>query len=81
LTALAQQYRSRALLVLGDDATDVAMFRSAIELGRGGAHVLLAGVSGGAETPAEIEELSDILLRSPEEALEALETVARALGV
>jgi trehalose 6-phosphate phosphatase len=81
LTALAKQYRAKALMVLGDDATDVAMFRAAIELGKAGAHVLLAGVSGGGETPPEIDELSDILLRSTDEALEALETVARALGV
>jgi trehalose 6-phosphate phosphatase len=81
LTALAKQYRAKSLMVLGDDATDVAMFRAAIDLGKAGAHVLLAGVSGGGETPPEIDELSDILLRSTDEALEALETVARALGV
>jgi hypothetical protein len=66
---------------MGDDATDVAMFRAAIALGKAGTHVLLAGVSGGSETPAEIAELSDVLLRSTDEALEALETIARALGV
>jgi hypothetical protein len=43
--------------------------------------VLLAGVSGGLETPPEIAELADMLLRSTDEALEALETIARALGV
>ena len=46
-----------------------------------GLHVLVAGVSGGDETPKEIVELSDIMLHSTDEAIEALETVARALGV
>lgn len=80
LSALANQFRAKSMLVMGDDATDVAMFRAALELGRGGVHLLLAGVSGGAETPPEIAELADVMLRSTEEALEALETLARALG-
>lgn len=80
LTALAGHFHAHALFVMGDDATDVAMFRAALELGRRGVHVLLAGVSGGSETPPEIAELADVLFRSTEEALEALETIARALG-
>jgi trehalose 6-phosphate phosphatase len=81
LTALAHQYRPKSLFVMGDDATDVGMFRAALQLGKEGVHVLLAGVSGGAETPREIAELADVLLRSTDEALEALETIARASGV
>lgn len=81
LTAMAKHYHPRSLFVLGDDATDVGMFRSAMELRGNDIHVLLGGVSGGTETPHEILELADILLRSTEEALEALETIARALGV
>jgi len=81
LAALARQFHAKSLFVLGDDATDVGMFRSALELGREGVHVLLAGVSGGNETPPDIVDLADILLRSTDEALEALETIARALGV
>jgi hypothetical protein len=46
-----------------------------------GMHVLVAGVAGGQETPEEITELADVLVRSTEEALEGLETLARALGV
>jgi trehalose 6-phosphate phosphatase len=80
LTALARHFRVRSLLVMGDDATDAAMFRAALRLAGDGVHVLLAGVSGGQETPPEIAELSDVLLQSPEEVREALETVARAAG-
>ena len=82
LGALARQLHCKSLLVMGDDATDVGMFRTALALAKDeGVHVLLVGVSGGAETPPEITELSDIVVRSTEEALEGLETVARALGV
>lgn len=81
LTALVGKYQAKALFVMGDDATDVGMFHSALQLGKAGIHVLLAGVSSGEETPAEIVELSDVVLRSTDEALEALETIARALGV
>jgi trehalose 6-phosphate phosphatase len=81
LSALAKQFRSHSLFVLGDDATDVDMFRAAIDFAKDGVHLLLAGVSGGRETPPEIAELADVMLRSTEESREALETVARALGV
>jgi len=81
LTALAKQFRSHSLLIMGDDATDVEMFRAALALATDGVHLLLAGVSGGRETPPEIVELADMMLRSTEESREALETVARALGV
>jgi hypothetical protein len=67
---------------MGDDLTDVAMFRAAIGMVKSdGMHVLVAGVAGGQETPEEITELADVLVRSTEEALEGLETLARALGV
>lgn len=79
--AIAKTTRAHSVLALGDDETDAAMFRAALELGKTGVHVLLLGVSGGNETPPEITELSDIMVRSADEALEALETVARALGV
>jgi trehalose 6-phosphate phosphatase len=79
LTALAHHFRAKSLLVIGDDLTDVAMFRAAIDLRNEGATVLVAGVSGGEETPPEIEELADVMLGSTEQVLEALETVARAL--
>jgi trehalose-phosphatase len=81
LSALMKQVKARSLLVMGDDDTDIGMFRAALSFAPQGVHVLLAGVSGGTETPAEITELSDVVLRSTDEALEALETLARALGV
>ncbi len=82
LTALVLQMKAKAVLVMGDDETDVGMFRAALALAKSdGLHVMLVGVSGGKETPPDIAELADVLVRSTEEALEGLETVARALGV
>lgn len=81
LNALVRHVKCRALLCMGDDQTDAAMFKAAIGLAKTQAlHILLAGVSGGAETPPDIAELSDVFLRSTDEAREALETLARALG-
>jgi trehalose-phosphatase len=80
LEALVRHFRARALMVMGDDRTDVAMFKTASQLREPGRHVLLVGVSAGAETPPEIEALSDVFLGSTNEALEALETVAQALN-
>ncbi len=81
LRALCGHFRAKSLMVMGDDLTDVGMFRAAIALRGENVHVVLAGVSGETETPREIQDLSDIFLSSTVEAQEALETVARALGV
>ncbi len=82
LKALVRRCRAKALLVAGDDATDVGMFEAALDLARGdGLHVLLLGVVSGRETPLRIEELADLVVNGPGEVLEVLETLARALGV
>ncbi|MCL4232576.1 MAG: trehalose-phosphatase [Dehalococcoidia bacterium] len=81
LTAIARHFRVKSVLALGDDATDAAMFRAARALEAEGATVLLLGVSGGDETPAEIVALADVMVDSTREAREALEVIARALGV
>jgi trehalose 6-phosphate phosphatase len=81
LLALANHFKAHALLAMGDDLTDVAMFRAAHSLREKGEHVLLAGVSGGPETPQEIRDLSDIVLESTDQARELLESLARHIGV
>ncbi len=57
------------------------MFREAIRLRGEGVSVLIAGVSGGSETPPEIEHLSDVFLDSTEEVQEMLGHLADALSV
>ncbi|WP_322819109.1 trehalose-phosphatase [Tepidiforma sp.] len=82
LGALIARYRAKSALVMGDDLTDVAMFEAALKAAqRDGLHLLLVGVSGGRETPPRILELADVVVDAPGEALEVLETLARALGV
>jgi trehalose 6-phosphate phosphatase len=80
LLALANHFKTHSLLALGDDLTDVAMFRAAASLRERGDHVLLAGVGGGPETPAAILELADVVLDSTDDARELLELLARQLG-
>ena len=80
LTALAGHFKAKSVLAMGDDLTDVAMFEAGLLLRESGTNVLLAGVSGEQETPAGIIELGDIMLGSPQEAWQALETVADVLG-
>jgi trehalose-phosphatase len=81
LAALINRFKPRSLFVMGDDRTDAVMFKLAVGQREAGLSVLLAGIDGGDETPPEILHLSDLMLRSTDEALEALEVVARALGV
>jgi len=81
LAAVARHFHAKSMLVMGDDATDAAMFRAARTFEREGVTTLLLGISGGTETPREIRELADTVLNSTNEAREALEVIARALGV
>ena len=81
LTAVTRHFHAKSMLVMGDDATDAAMFRVARTFETEGVTTLLVGISGGQETPPEIEELADTMLNSTNEAREALEVIARALGV
>ena len=81
LMALAAHFKTKSILAMGDDLTDVAMFEAGLALRKTGMAVLLAGVSGEEETPAGIRNLADVVLGSPDEAREALEVVAESLGV
>lgn len=80
LTALVGYFKAHSIMVMGDDLTDVGMFKAAAAERENGRTVLVCGVAGGAETPPGIVEHSDVMLVSTEAAKEALEVVARALG-
>jgi trehalose 6-phosphate phosphatase len=79
LLALASRFRSRSVLVMGDDDTDVAMFRAAQRLRGEGVHVLVAGVTSGDETPSGLVDAADVLLPSVEAAHAALGVLLAAL--
>ncbi len=65
LSALAERFALRGLLVAGDDATDLDMFAAARGLERGGLRVAVLGISGGHEVPAEVAQSVDVLLPDP----------------
>jgi trehalose 6-phosphate phosphatase len=81
LLALIHHFKPRSLVIMGDDLTDAAMFRCAAAQREDGLAVLIAGISGGEETPQEIADLSDTMLASTDAAIEALEAVAAVFGV
>lgn len=60
--ALAERFRPRSVLVLGDDLTDVAMFEAARALRDAGARTLSLAVEGGAETPPEVVAAADAVV-------------------
>lgn len=80
LRALVEHLKPQALVVLGDDLTDVAMFQIAHEFRDSARESLVLGVSGGAETPPGIEAAADVMLRSTEHAAAALDLLATELG-
>ena len=80
LRALIGHLKPRALLVLGDDLTDVGMFEVARAFQSGEHAATVLGISGGAETPPAIAQLADELLPSTAAAGEALALLADALG-
>lgn len=81
LTAVVSHFKAKSVITLGDDLTDVAMFRAAIAERNLGQTVLVCGIDSGDETPPDIRTLSDVLLRSTDAAREALDILAGALGV
>src|SRR5574338_98351 len=77
LASLVERHALRGLLLLGDDVTDLDMFRAAIALRATGAvRVAILAVAGEREVPSEVAASADALLPSPHAAVDVL----RALG-
>ncbi|HEU5325761.1 MAG TPA: trehalose-phosphatase [Candidatus Limnocylindria bacterium] len=77
--ALVERHALRAVVVLGDDVTDLDMFRAVIALrAEGRVRGLVVGVGGGDhEVPEEVRGAADVLLRDPAEAAAFLEGLTR----
>jgi trehalose 6-phosphate phosphatase len=76
---LVERYGLRGVVVLGDDVTDLDMFRAVSELrdaGRVRAAVIGVG-GGGGEVPPAVAEAADLTLSGPEEASLMLAGLAR----
>jgi trehalose 6-phosphate phosphatase len=75
--AVVERYGLRGLVVLGDDVTDLDMFRAAAQL-RAAARLEAAilGVAGGREVPPEVREAADLVLPDPESVVWLLRALA-----
>lgn len=77
LRSVVERHGLRGLLVLGDDVTDVDMFRAAAELRANGTlSAAVLAVRGGHEVPASVEAAADATLASPAEVVQLLEVLA-----
>ena len=78
LRRIVQLHRLRGLMVLGDDVTDLDMFRAAAELRAAGtlSCALIGAVQGGDEVPAAVQAAADLLIGSVEDAAQLLRELA-----
>jgi trehalose-phosphatase len=82
MRALIDHFKPRSVLAMGDDLTDVGMFRVVRKLRDDtGRPALIAGISGGAETPPEISAVADVMLPTADDAREGLAIIAEVLKV
>ena len=72
LRRLAQRFGLRGLVVLGDDVTDLDMFRAAAELRTGGADAAIIAVGGHGEVPARVAQAADAVVADPAAAVALL---------
>ena len=68
LRQVVERYRLRGAVVVGDDVTDLDMFRAAAELrAEGRLAAAIVAVGGGGEVPAAVADAADLLVASPAE--------------
>lgn len=73
LRAVVERHGLRGLVVMGDDVTDLDMFRAAVDLrDEGRLRAAILGIAGGREVPAEVHGAADAVLPDPRSAVELL---------
>lgn len=78
--ALVERFDLRGLVVLGDDLTDLDMFRAAAELRKAGTvEAVNIGVGGDGEVPAAVAAEADLVLADPAAVVALLGQVARMI--
>jgi trehalose 6-phosphate phosphatase len=81
LDAVVSRYALRGLLVLGDDVTDLDMFRLAAEARAAGRlEAAILAVGGAGEVPREVSAAADAVLTDPAAAAELLSSLGAAFG-
>lgn len=74
---IVERHGLRGLLVMGDDVTDLDMFRAAASLREvGQLRAAILGVAGGHEVPREVRAAADAMLPDPAAAVELLRALA-----
>jgi trehalose 6-phosphate phosphatase len=74
---VVERHGLRGLLVLGDDVTDLDMFRAAAALrAEAGLRATILGVGAGGEAPPEVAAAADALLPDPESVVKLLAALA-----
>jgi trehalose-phosphatase len=75
--AVARRHGLRGLVVIGDDVTDLDMFRAAHRLGaEDGLATAVIAVGGGGEVPNEVAAAADALVPDPSAVVELLRSLA-----
>ena len=78
--AVVERFALRGLVVLGDDVTDLDMFRAVADLRAAGRlRGAILAVRGGREVPAEVAAAADAVIGSPEEVVALLIELAAEL--
>lgn len=81
LAALVEQFKPRAVFMLGDDVSDAMAFRTLSDLrGRGVTDGVAVAVQARSGVPEEVLEAADIVLASPVAATRFLSALARHLA-
>ena len=74
---IADRHGLHGLVVLGDDVTDLDMFRAASDMRAGGRlRAAIVGVGGGAEVPADVVAAVDVIVPDPAAAVALLAALA-----
>jgi trehalose 6-phosphate phosphatase len=76
VASLVERHGLRGLVVIGDDVTDLDMFRAAHRARDDGVVVAVIGVGGGGEVPPEVAAGADALLPDPAAVVELLRGLA-----
>jgi trehalose-6-phosphatase len=73
---LVERHQLRGIVVIGDDVTDLDMFRAAHRAREAGVKAAVIGVGGGGEVPPEVAASADALLPDPRAVVQLLHRLA-----
>jgi trehalose 6-phosphate phosphatase len=73
VASVVERFGLRGLVVIGDDVTDLDMFRAARRAREAGVMAAVIGVGGGGEVPPEVAAAADALLPDPEAVVRLLQ--------